>query len=62
MMRQMDDWTNERMDHRTDGWNDASRHPLLYVMLCVGIAYQGKKDIVFRFVIEYNSSLRDFGP
>jgi len=25
-----------------------------------GLAYQGK-DIVFRFVIEYNS-LRDFGP
>jgi hypothetical protein len=23
--------------------------------------YQGKKDIVFRFIIEY-SSLRDFGP
>jgi hypothetical protein len=23
--------------------------------------YQGK-DIVFRFIIEYNSSLRDFGP
>jgi hypothetical protein len=28
----------------------------------VGLAYyQGKKDIVFRFIIEY-SSLRDFGP
>jgi hypothetical protein len=27
----------------------------------VGVAYQGKKDIVFRFIIEY-SSLRDFGP
>jgi hypothetical protein len=26
----------------------------------VGIAYQGK-DMVFRFTIEYNSSLRDFG-
>jgi hypothetical protein len=26
-----------------------------------GIAYEGKKDIVFRFIIEY-SSLRDFGP
>ncbi len=25
----------------------------------VGLAYQGK-DIVFRFVIEYSSSLRDF--
>jgi hypothetical protein len=27
----------------------------------IGLAYQGKKDIVFRFIIEYNS-LRDFGP
>jgi phosphotransferase system glucose/maltose/N-acetylglucosamine-specific IIC component len=26
----------------------------------VGLAYQCKKDIVFRFIIEY-SSLRDFG-
>jgi hypothetical protein len=26
----------------------------------VGLAYQGK-DIVFKFIIEYNS-LRDFGP
>jgi hypothetical protein len=25
------------------------------------LAYQGKKDIVLRFIIEY-SSLRDFGP
>jgi hypothetical protein len=27
----------------------------------VGLAYQGK-DIVFRFIIEYYSSLMDFGP
>ncbi len=27
----------------------------------VGLAYQGKKGIVFRFIIEY-SSLTDFGP
>jgi hypothetical protein len=27
----------------------------------VGLAYQGK-DIVFRFIIECNSCLRDFGP
>ncbi len=27
----------------------------------VGLAYQGKKDIVFRFIVEYTSS-RDFGP
>jgi hypothetical protein len=33
---------------------------VIYITLCVGIAYQGK-DIVFRFIIEY-SSLRDFGP
>jgi hypothetical protein len=25
----------------------------------IGLVYQGKKDIVFRFIIEY-SSLRDF--
>jgi hypothetical protein len=29
--------------------------------LFIGLAYQGKKDIVFRFIIEY-SSLRDFDP
>jgi hypothetical protein len=29
--------------------------------MCVGLAYQGK-DIVFRFIIEYSSSLMDFGP
>jgi hypothetical protein len=32
----------------------------------IGVAYQGKarqgKDIVFRFIIEYYSSLTDFGP
>ncbi len=27
----------------------------------VGLAYQGKDIVVFRFIIEY-SSLRDFGP
>jgi hypothetical protein len=30
------------------------------MFVVVGLAYQGK-DIVFRFVIEYSSSLRDFG-
>jgi hypothetical protein len=30
-------------------------------LVFVGLAYQGK-DIVFRFIIEYSSSLRDFGP
>jgi len=28
----------------------------------VGLADQEGKDIVFRFIIEYNSSLRDFDP
>jgi hypothetical protein len=28
----------------------------------LGFAYQGKDIIVFRFIIEYYSSLRDFGP
>ncbi len=27
----------------------------------IGLAYQGK-DIVFRFILEYSSSLWDFGP
>jgi hypothetical protein len=31
------------------------------MILFVGLACQGKKDIVFTFIIEY-SSLRDFGP
>jgi hypothetical protein len=30
-------------------------------LIFVGLAYQGKKDIVFRFILEH-SSLRDFGP
>jgi hypothetical protein len=30
-------------------------------LLFVDLAYQGKKDIVFRFIIEYRS-LKDFGP
>jgi hypothetical protein len=33
----------------------------IWAITFVGLAYQGKKDIVFRFIIEY-SSLRDFGP
>ncbi len=32
-----------------------------FLMAFVGLAYQGKDIIVFRFIIEY-SSLRDFGP
>jgi hypothetical protein len=31
------------------------------VWTIVGVAYQGKDIIVFRFIIEYNS-LRDFPP
>jgi hypothetical protein len=33
----------------------------LILAFIIGVAYQGKKDIVFRFIIEY-SSLMDFGP
>jgi hypothetical protein len=36
---------------------------IIMVMFCnifVGLAYQGKDIIVFRFIIEYSSSLRDF--
>jgi hypothetical protein len=28
----------------------------------IGFAYQGKKEIVIRFIIEYYSSFMDFGP
>jgi hypothetical protein len=28
----------------------------------MGLAYQGKDIIVFRFIMEYSSSLRDFDP
>jgi hypothetical protein len=28
----------------------------------LALAYQEGQDIVFRFIIEYSSSLRDFGP
>jgi hypothetical protein len=28
----------------------------------VGLAYQGKKDIVFIFIIEYIVALRNVGP
>jgi hypothetical protein len=33
MMGRMDDWTDGRMSDGTNGWNDASRHPLLYFLL-----------------------------
>jgi hypothetical protein len=34
----------------------------LPIFIFIGLVYyQGKKDIVFSFIIEY-SSLRDFGP
>jgi hypothetical protein len=34
---------------------------LLGPFVLLAFAYQGK-DIVFGFILEYNSSLRDFGP
>ncbi len=37
------------------------KDPKLMISFFAGLAYyQGKKDIVFRFIIEYSSSLRDF--
>jgi hypothetical protein len=30
----MDDYTDGRMDDGTNGCNDASQHPLLYVTIC----------------------------
>jgi hypothetical protein len=35
-------------------------HPETWNPSFVGLAYQGKKDMVFRFIIEYSSS-REFG-
>jgi len=34
----------------------------VHIQLFVGLAYQGKKEIVFIFIIEYSSLIRDFGP
>jgi hypothetical protein len=34
---------------------------MINYFLVAGVAYQGK-DIVFRFIIEYSSLIRDFGP
>jgi hypothetical protein len=37
------------------------QRPKAHDLIFAGLAYyQGKKDIVFRFIIEYSSSLRDF--
>jgi hypothetical protein len=32
-----------------------------YLIFFLRLSYQGK-DIMFQFIIEYSSSLRDFGP
>jgi hypothetical protein len=40
-----------------------SNYQNMLLWMFFGLAYQGKEGyIVFRFIIEYNSSLRDFGP
>ncbi len=36
-------------------------HFIFSLHFVIGLAYQGK-DIVFRFIIEYSRSLRDFSP
>jgi hypothetical protein len=37
------------------------QRPKAHDLIFAGLAYyQGKKDIVFKFIIEYSSSLRDF--
>ncbi len=44
------------------GWGSWPCGDIVFFFKFVGLAYQGKEDIVFRFIIEY-SSLRDFyGP
>jgi hypothetical protein len=37
------------------------KQPPFLMFFLAFLSYQGKKDILFRFIIEY-SSLRDFGP
>jgi len=53
------------MHHNIEKTPQKASHSMhFFEAICsfVGLAYyQGKKDIVFRFIIEY-SSLRDFGP
>ncbi len=45
---------------QSQAWNVPIAKATTTAMSFIGFAYQGK-DIVFRFIIEYNS-LRDFGP
>jgi hypothetical protein len=40
---------------------DRTERKITVLTIFFELAYQGKKDIEFRFIIEY-SSLRDFGP
>ncbi len=35
---------------------------MIHSVVVVGLAYQEGKDIVFRFIIEYSSSLKGFWP
>jgi hypothetical protein len=46
---------------KVSGYVELTKSRMRSMILCrfVGLAYQGKKDIVFRFIIEY-SSLRNF--
>jgi len=45
-------FTNQLTSHQTS---------VNIITLFFGLAYYQGKDIVFRFIVEYNSSLRDFG-
>jgi len=40
---------------------EAQVDPSVLLEMLVGLAYQGKDIVVFRFIIE-SSSLKDFGP
>jgi len=52
MTRQMDDQMDGRMDDGTDGWNDASRRPLLYVITVVQF-FKCVKDPSFQFLLKF---------
>jgi hypothetical protein len=47
---------------RQDRKNLANLELGTHILLALPTTKAKKKDIVFRFIIEYDSSLRDFGP
>jgi hypothetical protein len=56
------DTTTSMREKPVNGYNRLKKNVVLVHsrVAFLAFAYQGKKDIVFQFIIEYNSSLRDF--